>query len=86
MRKVRPETPARLAAICARALACNPNERYATAAEMEAELQERRFIKREVASALAAHAFDVYYQPIVRADGGAIAGVEALIAPMTVPA
>jgi diguanylate cyclase (GGDEF)-like protein len=49
------------------------------AAEMEAELQERRFIKREVASALAAHAFDVYYQPIVRADGGAIAGVEALL-------
>jgi diguanylate cyclase (GGDEF)-like protein len=49
------------------------------AAEMEAELQERRFIKREVASALAAHAFDVYYQPIVKADGGAIAGVEALL-------
>ena len=49
------------------------------AAEMEAELQERRFIKREVASALAAHAFDVHYQPIVKADGGAIAGVEALL-------
>jgi diguanylate cyclase (GGDEF)-like protein len=49
------------------------------AAEMEAEFQERRFIKREVASALAAHAFDVYYQPIVKADGGAIAGVEALL-------
>ena len=49
------------------------------AAEREAELQERRFIKREVAAALAAHAFDVYYQPIVRADGGAIAGVEALL-------
>jgi diguanylate cyclase (GGDEF)-like protein len=49
------------------------------AAEMEAELQERRFIKREVASALATHAFDVYYQPIVKADGGAIAGVEALL-------
>jgi diguanylate cyclase (GGDEF)-like protein len=51
----------------------------AFAAEMEAEFQERRFIKREVASALAAHAFDVYYQPIVKADGGAIAGVEALL-------
>jgi diguanylate cyclase (GGDEF)-like protein len=49
------------------------------APEMEAEFQERRFIKREAASALAAHAFDVYYQPIVKADGGAIAGVEALL-------
>jgi predicted signal transduction protein with EAL and GGDEF domain len=49
------------------------------AAEMEAEFQERRFIKREAASALAAHAFEVYYQPIVKADGGAIAGVEALL-------
>jgi predicted signal transduction protein with EAL and GGDEF domain len=49
------------------------------AAEMEGDLQERRFIKREVANALAAHAFEVYYQPIVKADGGAIAGVEALL-------
>jgi diguanylate cyclase (GGDEF)-like protein len=49
------------------------------APEMEAEFQERRFIKREAASALAAHAFDVHYQPIVKADGGAIAGVEALL-------
>jgi diguanylate cyclase (GGDEF)-like protein len=51
----------------------------AFAAEMEAEFQERRFIKREVASALAARGFDVHYQPIVKADGGAIAGVEALL-------
>jgi diguanylate cyclase (GGDEF)-like protein len=48
-------------------------------ADMEAEFQERRFIKREVARALAAHAFDVHYQPIVKADGGAITGVEALL-------
>jgi diguanylate cyclase (GGDEF)-like protein len=48
-------------------------------ADMEAEFQERRFIKREVARAIAADAFDVYYQPIVKADGGAIAGVEALL-------
>jgi diguanylate cyclase (GGDEF)-like protein len=48
-------------------------------ADMEAEFHERRFIKREVARALAAHAFDVHYQPIVNADGGAIAGVEALL-------
>ena len=49
------------------------------AAEMEAEFQERRFLKRELADALAAHAFDLHYQPIVKADGGAIVGVEALL-------
>jgi diguanylate cyclase (GGDEF)-like protein len=48
-------------------------------ADMEAEFHERRFIKRELARALAAYAFDVHYQPIVKADGGAIAGVEALL-------
>jgi diguanylate cyclase (GGDEF)-like protein len=46
---------------------------------MEAEFHERRFIKREVARALASHAFDVHYQPIVTADGGAMTGVEALL-------
>jgi diguanylate cyclase (GGDEF)-like protein len=51
----------------------------AFAAEMESEFQERRFIKREVASALAARGFDVHYQPIVKADGGTITGVEALL-------
>ncbi len=49
------------------------------AAEMEVEFQERRFLKRELADALAAHAFDLHYQPIVKADGGAIVGVEALL-------
>jgi diguanylate cyclase (GGDEF)-like protein len=49
------------------------------AAEMEADFQERRFLRRELADALAAHAFDVHYQPIVKADGGGIAGVEALL-------
>jgi diguanylate cyclase (GGDEF)-like protein len=48
-------------------------------AEMETEFHERRFIKREVARALAANAFDLHYQPIVKADGGAITGVEALL-------
>ena len=47
--------------------------------EMEVEFQERRFIKREIASALAARAFDVHYQPIVKTDGASIAGVEALL-------
>jgi diguanylate cyclase (GGDEF)-like protein len=47
--------------------------------EMEAEFHDRRFIKREVARALAAQAFDLHYQPIVKADGAAIAGVEALL-------
>jgi diguanylate cyclase (GGDEF)-like protein len=51
----------------------------AFAADMEAEFQERRFIKREVSRALAAEGFDVHYQPIVKADGGAIVGVEALL-------
>jgi len=49
------------------------------AAEMEAEFQERRFIKRELARALTARAFDMHYQPIVKADAGDIVGVEALL-------
>jgi diguanylate cyclase (GGDEF)-like protein len=49
------------------------------ASEMEAELHERRFIRRELARALASQSFDVHYQPIVRADGGAMSGVEALL-------
>jgi diguanylate cyclase (GGDEF)-like protein len=47
--------------------------------EMESEFQEKRFIKREIALALTARAFDVHYQPIVKAEGGAIVGVEALV-------
>ena len=49
------------------------------APEMEAELKERRFVKREIARALAARAFEVHYQPIVRAEDGAVTGVEALL-------
>jgi diguanylate cyclase (GGDEF)-like protein len=51
----------------------------AFSADLEAEFQERRFIKREVALALAAQGFDLHYQPIVKADGGAVVGVEALL-------
>src|SRR4029077_19897780 len=49
------------------------------APEMEAEFQEQRFIKREVARALAARSFDVHYQPIVKAETSSITGVEALL-------
>jgi diguanylate cyclase (GGDEF)-like protein len=51
----------------------------AFAPEMEADFDERRFIKSELSVALAARAFDVHYQPIVKAEGGAIVGVEALL-------
>ena len=51
----------------------------AFASEMEGEFQEQRFIKREAARTLAARGFDVHYQPIVAADSGAVAGVEALL-------
>ncbi len=47
--------------------------------EMEAEFEEQSFIKRELSRAIAARAFDLHYQPIVKADGGAIVGVEALL-------
>jgi diguanylate cyclase (GGDEF)-like protein len=49
------------------------------APEMEADFEERQFIKQELARALAAGGFEVHYQPIVKADGSAIVGVEALL-------
>jgi diguanylate cyclase (GGDEF)-like protein len=49
------------------------------APEMEADFDERRFIRLELSAALAARTFELYYQPIVKADGGAIVGVEALL-------
>jgi diguanylate cyclase (GGDEF)-like protein len=51
----------------------------AFAPEMEADFDERRFIKSELSVALAARSFDVHYQPIVKAEGSAIVGVEALL-------
>ena len=51
----------------------------AFSAEMEAEFQERRFIKRELAWTLAAQGFELHYQPIIKAEGGATVGVEALL-------
>ena len=47
--------------------------------DMETDFEERRFIRLELSSALAARAFELYYQPIVKADGSAIVGVEALL-------
>jgi diguanylate cyclase (GGDEF)-like protein len=47
--------------------------------ELETEFQEKRFIKREIALALTARAFDLHYQPIVKAEGSATVGVEALL-------
>jgi diguanylate cyclase (GGDEF)-like protein len=49
------------------------------AAEMETDFEERRFIRHELSRALAARSFELHYQPIVKADGGAIVGVEALL-------
>jgi EAL domain-containing protein (putative c-di-GMP-specific phosphodiesterase class I) len=46
---------------------------------MEEEFHERRFLNRELARALASRSFDVHYQPIVRPEGAAIIGVEALL-------
>ena len=48
--------------------------------DMEGDFDERRFIKRELSRALATRSFELHYQPIVRADGGAIVGVEVAAA------
>src|SRR5262249_57481726 len=47
--------------------------------ELETEFQEKRFIKREIALALTARAFELHYQPIVEGEGSAMVGVEALL-------
>ena len=47
--------------------------------DMEGDFDERRFIKRELSKAMATRSFEVHYQPIVRADGGGIVGVESLL-------
>jgi diguanylate cyclase (GGDEF)-like protein len=48
------------------------------APQIEADYAERRFLLRELQSAIALQAFDVHYQPVVAAEGGAIIEVEAL--------
>jgi diguanylate cyclase (GGDEF)-like protein len=47
--------------------------------QIEADHAERRFLLQELQSAIAMQAFDIKYQPIVAADGGAMVGVEALL-------
>jgi diguanylate cyclase (GGDEF)-like protein len=47
--------------------------------QIETECAERRFLLRELEAAIASKAFDVAYQAIVAADGGAVIGVEALL-------
>jgi EAL domain-containing protein (putative c-di-GMP-specific phosphodiesterase class I) len=45
---------------------------------MEAADSERRFLRRELESAISTQALEVHYQPIVAAAGGDVVGVEAL--------
>jgi diguanylate cyclase (GGDEF)-like protein len=47
--------------------------------QIETEYAERRFLLHELQSAISLQMFDVHYQPVVAADGGAIVGVEALL-------
>jgi diguanylate cyclase (GGDEF)-like protein len=49
------------------------------APQIESDYADRRFLLRELQSAVALQAFDVHYQPLVAAEGGAIIGVEALL-------
>ena len=47
--------------------------------QIETEYAERRSLLRELQSAISLQTFDVHYQPIVAADGGAMVGIEALL-------
>jgi diguanylate cyclase (GGDEF)-like protein len=47
--------------------------------QIETEYAERRFLLHELQTAIPLQMFDVHYQPIVAAAGGAIIGVEALL-------
>jgi diguanylate cyclase (GGDEF)-like protein len=67
---------ARLALRAAKARGRGVIQRFS--AELESDFDERQFVRRELARALAARTFELHYQPIVRADGGGIVGVEAL--------
>ena len=47
--------------------------------QIETDYAERRFLLHELQSAIALQAFEVEYQPMVAAEGGAMIGVEALL-------
>ena len=47
--------------------------------QIHEEHAERRFFLRELEGAIAQNAFNVLYQPVVAAEGGAMIGVEALL-------
>jgi diguanylate cyclase (GGDEF)-like protein len=47
--------------------------------QIHEEHAERRFFLRELEIAIEQKAFDVHYQPVVAAEGGAMVGVEALL-------
>ena len=49
------------------------------APQIETDYAERRFLLRELQSAIALQSFDVHYQPIVAAEGSGLVGVEALL-------
>ena len=59
------------------AKAAAPSRRFEP--QIETEYAERRFLLHELQTAIPLQMFDVHYQPIVAAAGGAIIGVEALL-------
>jgi diguanylate cyclase (GGDEF)-like protein len=48
-------------------------------AEMDARMQARRAIELDLRGAIAQRQFEVFYQPLVNTDSGAISGFEALL-------
>src|SRR5271169_1396642 len=47
--------------------------------QIQEEHSERRFLLRELETAIRKDAFEVHYQPVVAAEGGSVVGVEALL-------
>jgi diguanylate cyclase (GGDEF)-like protein len=47
--------------------------------QIQEEHSERRFLLRELETAIRKEAFEVHYQPVVAAEGGGVTGVEALL-------
>lgn len=47
--------------------------------EMDAELQHRRTLERDLRVAIANEALEIHYQPLVDCDGGEVEGFEALL-------